>query len=236
MARDESLDCGGAGGRPRPEPKPASRCLPLPPSLQARGDRAACHPGAGQRARPGSDRPLAAGHPGFCGRRRHRLPGAARARTRWASRRPARDQARLPAAGGGAAAVRSVDRGRRPQRGAHSLPELGLRHPAQPRRDGRQRARPAAAAGGGSALERAAQRDLVGLRGQQRRLGEAATVAAMRARRRRHPPSRNSTPVRETTQGRCAGCATTRLVLRSSSQYRAAIPRIGRSQRNGEPP
>ena len=56
-------------------------------------------------------------------------------------------------------------RGRRPQRGAHSLSELGLRHAAQPRPDGRQRARPRPAAGGRPPIERAAQRQLVGLRG-----------------------------------------------------------------------
>ena len=227
--------CGGAGGRPRPEPKPARRRLPLPPSLQARGDRAAGHPGAGQRARPGGDRPLAAGHPaprrprpasttGCSAGRAHDVPAGGPPAIRLAYQRPVavpppcdqwtedvgRNEARIP------------------------YPELGLRHPAQPRRHGRQRARPAAAAGGGSALERATQRDLVGLRGQQWRLGrrwrgwrrceqEGAGIRSQEI----DPPE---------TTARPAGLATTRLVLRSSSQYRAAIPRIGRSQRNGEPP
>ena len=55
---------GGAGGRRWPQPQPARRRLSLPPSLQARGDRAARHRRARQRAQSGGDGPLAAGHPG----------------------------------------------------------------------------------------------------------------------------------------------------------------------------
>ncbi len=132
----------GARRRRGSEPEPAGRRLPLPLPLQARGQRAADHRCTGRPARSGVDCAFAEGYPAQGRGSRHRLPRPSRRAPEAA--RTCRHPPRLSPSGGRAAGVRQVGRERRPQRGAHSLSQLRLRHPAQPRHHGRQRARSAA--------------------------------------------------------------------------------------------
>ena len=177
---------GGAGRRRRAEPQPAGRRLSASSTATSARPPDACvitvPTGVRDKAAVAQSvqeiqRQVSRG--------RHRLPAAARCAARRALRRHPRDPARLPASRGGAAAVRRLDPRRRPQRGAHSLSELGLRHAAQLGPDGRQRARPRPAAGGRPPIERAAQRHLVGLCRARRTVTPSLRPERMHAARHR---------------------------------------------------